>query len=126
MDSHYIQNISLKRSFANQGKHQEGESGILFDLTARGDSQSHRDYASRLYEWHLRVEPAGMQIHPDREGEVDAFKALEKLYREQGLVELAGEIQQVLIEEDSTLAFRLRQAVNNRHAAMTPHENDGL
>ncbi len=61
-----IGKTQLGLSFANQGKHQEGESGILFDLTARGDSQSHQDYAARLYDWHLRVEPAGMQVHPER------------------------------------------------------------
>jgi KaiC/GvpD/RAD55 family RecA-like ATPase len=34
-----------------QGKRQEGETGILFDLTTRGDSQNHREYAQRLFDW---------------------------------------------------------------------------
>jgi len=33
------------------GKQQEGEPGILFDLTTRGDSQNHQDYARRLFDW---------------------------------------------------------------------------
>jgi len=35
------------------GKQQEGEPGILFDMTTRGDSQSHGDYAQRLFNWQL-------------------------------------------------------------------------
>ena len=39
--------------FANQGLHQEGERGIIFDLTSRGDSQNHSDYAKRITDWEL-------------------------------------------------------------------------
>lgn len=49
-----IGKTQLGLSFAHQGKRQEGESGILFDLTSRGDSQNHADYASRLFDWSLR------------------------------------------------------------------------
>ncbi len=48
-----IGKTQLGLSFANQGQNQEGETGILFDLTARGDSQNHADYAGRLYGWEL-------------------------------------------------------------------------
>ena len=44
----------LGLSFANQGRRQEGEPGILFDLTARGDSQNHDDYSRRLFDWSLK------------------------------------------------------------------------
>ncbi len=37
--------------FANAGFQQEGERGIFFDMTSRGDSQSHADYAKRMYDW---------------------------------------------------------------------------
>jgi DNA primase len=37
------------------------------------------------------------------------------------LSEATHDLADNAIEEDSTLAFRLRQAVHNRHAAMTPH-----
>lgn len=40
--------------FAHQGARQDGEPGILFDMTCRGDSQQHRDYARRLFQWELR------------------------------------------------------------------------
>ncbi len=39
--------------FAHQGAAQEGEPGIFFDLTSRGDSQNHQDYARRLFNWPL-------------------------------------------------------------------------
>ena len=37
--------------FARAGLKQEGASGIVFDMTARGDSQSHADYARRMFGW---------------------------------------------------------------------------
>lgn len=37
--------------FANAGQSQEGERGIFFDMTSRGDSQSHADYAQRMCDW---------------------------------------------------------------------------
>ncbi len=59
-----IGKTQLGLSFANRGRDQEGQRGILFDLTARGDSQNHSDYASRLCGWQLseqtsdRISPA--------------------------------------------------------------------
>ena len=44
----------LGLSFAHQGKQDEQEAGILFDMTSRGDSQNHRDYAKRLFNWDLK------------------------------------------------------------------------
>jgi KaiC/GvpD/RAD55 family RecA-like ATPase len=44
--------------YANAGKQQEGETGILFDLTTRGDSQNQPDYAQRLCQWSLQ--PRGL------------------------------------------------------------------
>ncbi len=69
-----IGKTQLGLSFANHGRHQEGEPGILFDLTARGDSQNHQDYASRLCDWQLRQQPAGLQVHPERVWERDATR----------------------------------------------------
>lgn len=60
-----IGKTQLGLSFANQGGHQEGERGILFDLTARGDSQNHRLYAAQLFDWQLHSQPAGVALHPD-------------------------------------------------------------
>ncbi len=49
----------LGLSFAARGAKEEGERGIIFDLTARGDSQNHREYARRLCGWDLKTK------HPD-------------------------------------------------------------
>ncbi len=43
--------------FANAGRKQEGEPGFFFDMTSRGDSQNHSEYASRLSQWSLREMP---------------------------------------------------------------------
>jgi hypothetical protein len=50
--------------FAQQGKQQEGQRGILFDLTSRGDSQNHRDYARRLFGWDLSQRSADAPFEP--------------------------------------------------------------
>lgn len=39
--------------FAHAGGIAEGAPGIFFDMNARGDSQQHSEYASRLYGWAL-------------------------------------------------------------------------
>ena len=49
--------------FARAGQVQEGPPGIIFDMTARGDSQSHAEYARRLFGWKLS--------EGDPEGHVD-------------------------------------------------------
>ncbi len=43
----------LGLAFASAGYDQEGERGIIFDLTSRGDSQNHAEYARRLSDWEL-------------------------------------------------------------------------
>lgn len=50
-----IGKTQLGLSFADQGARDEGQRGILFDLTARGDSQNHAEYAQRLCDWKLRT-----------------------------------------------------------------------
>lgn len=37
--------------FARAGMQKEGTPGIIFDMTARGDSQNHADYARRMFGW---------------------------------------------------------------------------
>ncbi len=56
-----IGKTQLGLSFANQGRQQEGEPGILFDLTSRGDSQNHADYSQRLFDWVL-TQPASDRV----------------------------------------------------------------
>lgn len=50
-----IGKTQLGLKFAHHGREQEGETGILFDMTTRGDSQNHADYAKRLFDWQLQV-----------------------------------------------------------------------
>jgi KaiC/GvpD/RAD55 family RecA-like ATPase len=61
-----IGKTQLGLSFANHGLAQEGERGILLDLTARGDSQNHRDYASKLFDWQLHTQTSSQRVQPDR------------------------------------------------------------
>lgn len=56
----------LGLSFAAKGAQQEGERGIIFDLTARGDSQNHNDYAKRLFNWDLTAKNANGQVLIDQ------------------------------------------------------------
>ncbi len=53
-----IGKTQLGLSFAHAGTKQEGRPGIIFDMTARGDSQAHAEYARRLFGWELREAPA--------------------------------------------------------------------
>ena len=48
-----IGKTQLGLQFAQAGRRQEGETGILFDMTSRGDSQNHADYARRMFGWNL-------------------------------------------------------------------------
>jgi KaiC/GvpD/RAD55 family RecA-like ATPase len=49
-----IGKTQLGLQFAARGESDEGAHGILFDMTARGDSQSHAEYAQRMFGWTLR------------------------------------------------------------------------
>jgi len=67
-----IGKTQLGLQFAHAGLRQEGRRGILFDMTSRGDCQSHADYARRMFDWELdAVEPPEHVdldgfFHPDR------------------------------------------------------------
>ncbi len=50
-----IGKTQLGLQFADAGRHQEGRRGVVFDMTARVDSQSHREYAQRMFDWPLRA-----------------------------------------------------------------------
>jgi KaiC/GvpD/RAD55 family RecA-like ATPase len=49
-----IGKTQLGLQFAHAGISQEGEPGIVFDLTSRGDSQNQTEYARRMFGWDLR------------------------------------------------------------------------
>jgi len=59
-----IGKTQLGLQFAHHGVAQEGEPGIIFDMTTRGDSQNQDDYARRLFDWELSCQPPGDQVHP--------------------------------------------------------------
>lgn len=48
-----IGKTQLGLQFVHAGLQQEGRSGILFDMTCRGDAQSHQEYARRMFGWRL-------------------------------------------------------------------------
>jgi KaiC/GvpD/RAD55 family RecA-like ATPase len=48
-----IGKTQLGLQFCNQGRSQEGSPGVIFDMSARIDSQSHAQYAKRIFNWSL-------------------------------------------------------------------------
>jgi len=59
-----IGKTQLGVQFAHHGAAQEGQTGIFFDLTSRGDSQNHREYARRLFGWNFRERSADDPVDP--------------------------------------------------------------
>ena len=51
--------------FLNAGAAQEKKRGVIFDMTARGDSQNHADYAERLFGWRLTEEDPERRFDPE-------------------------------------------------------------
>jgi KaiC/GvpD/RAD55 family RecA-like ATPase len=56
-----IGKTQLGLQFAHAGNAQEGRRGVMFDVSARGDSQNHSDYAKRMFSWELEVVPSEQQ-----------------------------------------------------------------
>ena len=61
-----IGKTQLGLQFARAGLRQEDHSGIVFDMTARGDSQSHAEYARRMFAWELRGEDPERRVEGRR------------------------------------------------------------
>lgn len=59
-----IGKTQLGLQFAHHGRQQEQEPGIIFDMTSRGDSQNHADYARRLFGWKFSQQPADEKLDP--------------------------------------------------------------
>ncbi len=62
-----IGKTQLGLQFAQAGLKQEGRRGILFDMCSRGDSQSHAEYAKRMFDWQLQ------SVDPERRIELERF-----------------------------------------------------
>jgi KaiC/GvpD/RAD55 family RecA-like ATPase len=67
-----IGKTQLGIQFAAAGQGQEGRRGILFDMNARVDSQSHDDYAQRMFDWRLQ--------EAESDGPPDALTVLQPDY----------------------------------------------
>ena len=50
-----IGKTQLGVQFAGAGQQETGQRGIIFDMSARGDSQSHAEYARRVCGWDFQV-----------------------------------------------------------------------
>lgn len=58
-----IGKTQLGLQIANAGLAQEGRQGVIFDCTARGDSQSHADYARRMFDWQMQAFPGDATVN---------------------------------------------------------------
>jgi len=64
-----IGKTQLGLQYAAAGAAQEGPRGVVFDCSARGDSQSHAEYARRMFGWELSAADASKPV------DVEAFFA---------------------------------------------------
>ena len=48
-----IGKTQLALQYANEGAAREGCRGVIFDLSTRGDSQSHGEYTRRMFSWEM-------------------------------------------------------------------------
>ncbi|MGE5192379.1 MAG: RAD55 family ATPase [Deltaproteobacteria bacterium] len=61
-----IGKTQLGLQFADRGSRQEGERGIIFDMSSRGDSQNQEEYARRLFDWKMTQQPGNEAVDPAR------------------------------------------------------------
>jgi hypothetical protein len=57
-----IGKTQLGLQYAHAGDAQEGRRGVIFDCASRGDSQSHAEYARRMFDWRLAAMDAGKPV----------------------------------------------------------------
>ncbi|MGH7139060.1 MAG: RAD55 family ATPase [Pirellulales bacterium] len=60
-----IGKTQLGVQFAHAGQTEEGRTGVILDMSCRGDAQSHTDYAQRICAWALTEAQADMAPGPD-------------------------------------------------------------
>ena len=61
-----IGKTQLGLQFSHAGQEQEGKTGIIFDMTSRGDSQSQAEYARRMFGWELQAVQADQKPNFER------------------------------------------------------------
>jgi KaiC/GvpD/RAD55 family RecA-like ATPase len=57
-----IGKTQLGLQYAHAGVEQEARRGVVFDCSSRGDSQSHAEYARRIFDWQLMPMDAERQV----------------------------------------------------------------
>lgn len=60
-----IGKTQLALSYCHSGLEEEGQRGIIFDLTTRGDSQNHVEYAQRIYSWPVQTRKLVDRFDPE-------------------------------------------------------------
>ena len=61
-----IGKTQLGLQFAQAGLSQESRRGIILDCSSRGDSQSHAEYARRMFDWRLAAADVERHVDLDR------------------------------------------------------------
>src|SRR5260221_731721 len=61
-----IGKTQLGLDFLNAGQRQEGRRGVVFDMSSRGDSQNHANYAAAHFDWPLRAMSAEPPPSPEQ------------------------------------------------------------
>jgi hypothetical protein len=61
-----IGKTQLGLQYAQAGAAQEGQRGVVFDCSARGDSQSHAEYARRMFGWEMQPVDASQPVDVER------------------------------------------------------------
>ncbi|MDA1017756.1 MAG: recombinase RecA [Planctomycetota bacterium] len=69
-----IGKTQLGVAFANHGLQQEGERGLIFDMTSRGDSQNQAEYARRICDWVFAVRNPDERTAPEDVWDRDAIR----------------------------------------------------
>ena len=70
-----IGKTQLGLSYANAGLSQEGQRGLIFDLTTRGDSQNQPEYAERLFGWKMVARQIRERFDPNIVWDRDAIRS---------------------------------------------------
>ena len=73
-----IGKTQLGLQFAQAGQTDEGRRGVIFDCASRGDSQSHAEYARRMFDW--RMSPADAERTVDVERFFDGTPVADYLH----------------------------------------------
>lgn len=98
-------------AFADQGRLQEGQRGVVFDMTARGDSQNHFEYAARQRDWQMTPYVARHRVDADAVWDVNrARRDYLHLFEHSGRRVTAGDL-----DSDGWRAWKVEQSKKLDH-----------